>query len=229
MPGFWKHIFLKWPLFLISTLRVAFYHLRGWQSLLHYQVVPNSVQNSLTWQIALLKSCVLYRVWHLQNILTQTNVWLKKYTKTFWFGRASEQSVPSPPPPALFLLLPPPFSSFLVLASSSSRAVSLLISPLLNLSTSVSSGTCPDFFLVLQYSSNLGWLWLMTKWLPGKLESPCHQLMRFNGRCCTELFEHFLQLLPSFMLLPPLLVETFQKGQGWPKQKCLNMCKGAKK
>ena len=145
MPGFWKHIFLKWPLFLISTLRVAFYHLRGWQSLLHYQVVPNSVQNSLTWQIALLKSCVLYRVWHLQKILTLTNIWLKKYTKTFWFGRASEQSVPSPPPPALFLLLPPPFSSFLVLASSSSRAVSLLISPLLNLSTSVSGETCPDF------------------------------------------------------------------------------------
>ena len=67
-------------------------------------------------------------------------------------SKSNKQSLPSPPPPALFLLLPPPFSSFLVLASSSSRAVSLLISPLLNLSPSLSGGTSPDFLQLCSFT-----------------------------------------------------------------------------
>ena len=112
----------------------------------------------------------------------------------FWLF---DRQAPSPPPPALFLLPPPPpFSSFLVRASNSSRVVSLLISPLLNLSTTVAPHP-PDLIF-----------------LPGKLERSCHQLLRLNTRSCTELFENLLQLLPSFLLLATLLIEGFQKGQG---------------
>lgn len=137
----------------------------------------------------------------------------------------------------VYLLLPllHSFSCFLLPSAASS---SLLLAPVaLSACWYLPCWTCQHLsqvevvliFFSFAYSLHLGWLWLMTKWLPGKLESPCHQLMRLNGRCCTELFEHLLQLLPSFTLLTPLLVETLQKGQGWPKQKCLNMCKGANK
>ena len=120
---------------------------------------------------------------------------------------------PPPPPPALFLLLLPPFSNFLDLASTSRRAVSLLMSPLLNLKGAVSGRNRPNVLFVT-------W-WMIISRIPWKLESSRHQFLWLNSRCLTQFFERLFQILFSFSFLSGLFVKGFQEGKGWPEEKAI--------
>ena len=51
---------------------------------------------------------------------------------------------------------------------------------------------------------------------PWKFESPCHKFLWLNLWRCAKLFERVLKIFSSFPLLPALLVEAFQEGQGGP-------------